>query len=167
MNPVEEREIAQKWYNDASFEGRTSNEFKALREELRKANTLDFTKYHNDGDYRRLIHENPLLQEFVGEETCITLWSIYGHRDEIGLSDAQFEKLLGILGEEVRNKFHEESEAGKTIKEMYRQFTPDEIARHRIELAGTLKKEIGLQKQNLPHTPPKISPFPEDRSPQK
>lgn len=160
LDPDEEREITRKWYNDASFEGRTSNEFQALREELRKAETFDFLRYREDDDYRRLIHENRLLQDFIDEETLITLSSIYEHRDEIGLSEDQFEKLLRIFGDEVREKFHEEIETGEILKEMYRQFTPEEIEQHRKESLDTMKKEIDLQEQNIPHASLKPSLFP-------
>lgn len=162
---AEAREITRKWYNDASFEGRTSSEFNALREQLRKSNTLDFAKYRTDDDYRRLIHENPLLREFVDEEALITILNIYDHRDEIELSAQQFEKLLRIFGDSIREKFHEQLHTGEMIKDAYRQFPPEKIAKHQKELLATLKREIGLQEQNIPHSPLKPSPFPEKRDP--
>lgn len=166
LDPDENRETIRKWYSDASFEGRTSSEFKVLREHVRKAKTLDFVKYQNDDDYRRLIHENPLLQEFVDEETCITLWAIYDRRQEIGLSEEQFGKLLLIFGDQVRQKFRQQIETGEVVHEAFRQFTPEQIAQHQKELLGTLKDEIALQEQDIRHTPTKFDPFPEKREAQ-
>src|SRR5690242_10148394 len=82
----EEREITSNWYGDTSFEDRTSAEFEALREELKKATVLDFTKFQQDGDYARLILENHLVDEFLTEETLRTLQRIHDGRRDIGLS---------------------------------------------------------------------------------
>lgn len=158
----EEREITRKWYKDASFEKRTSSEFKALREELRKARVLDFEKYRNDNDYRRLIHENQFLQDFVENETLITLSTIHDRMEEIGLSEEQFRKLVSPFGKTLHKRLLEQIGAGKMVEELFRGFTPKEMAQHEREQVETMKEEIGLQEKNIPHTPQKPSLFPDN-----
>jgi hypothetical protein len=147
----EEREITQKWYNHASFEGRTKLEFSALREKVRKSTTLDFVLLKKDQDYSRLIYENPFVADFLTDQTLTDLNVIYEDRADLGISDEQFEKLLTVFGKDVVTKFHEEITTGRIIKKAYRQFTPEELARHSNETFATMKKEIDLQEKDISH----------------
>jgi hypothetical protein len=159
FTPEEEREITDKWYGDTSFEGRTSVEFQALREELKKATVLDFTKFNNDGDYARLIFENHLVDEFLTEETIQTLQLIYDERRVIGLSELQFQKLLRIFDSEVQKKFREEITEAQLLKGVFKQFSPDEMEENRRDRLAIMNNEIALQNKNIPHPKPRL-PFP-------
>src|SRR5260370_11082678 len=101
----EEAEIIRKWYFDTSHAGRTGAEFKLLREEVRNATVLDFIKLRDDLDYKSLSNENPYVQEFMNDMTIFDLERIFEHRKDIGLSEEQFEKLLGIFGQYVQDAF--------------------------------------------------------------
>ncbi|SRR6266478_3069138 len=105
FTPEEEAEITAKWYFDTSFEGRTGAEFKALRDEVRKATTLDFVRRRKDRDYDSLIYENPYVVEFMKDMTVFDLESIYEHRKDLGLSEDQFRKLLTIFDSSVQDAF--------------------------------------------------------------
>lgn len=155
FTPEQEDEITRKWYGHTSFEGRTKAEFDALREEVRKATTVDFNRRRSDRDYRRLLHENPLVNDFLTHRTLSDLADIYEAKDAIGLSEEQFEKLLATFGPEIQEEFHKEhtrDEAwGEAIREAYKEFTPEEIREHLNEATATMKTEIELQEQNIPH----------------
>lgn len=169
FTPKEEAEITRKWYFDTSFEGRTKAEFDALRREVLEATTLDFTKLRNDQDYGRLIYENPLVGDFLTKSTITELWIIYEERNALGLSDAQFQKLVKILGPTVQRNWDKEVANHKVLTEAIQaadeQFTPDEIREHRHETTGIMKKEIDLQAQNIPHEMAKPPLFPRKKEP--
>ena len=164
FTPQERNEIARKWYDDTSHAGRTGAEFKALREEVRKASVLDFVKLRNDRDYETLSHENPYVQEFMNDLTVLDLQVIHGHRKEIGLSDEQFEKLVAIFEPGIQSEFRKKTANLQTLKGVYREaqnhFSPIEWTEHRDESLATMKKETELQELNVPHEPAKLSPFP-------
>jgi hypothetical protein len=151
FGPGEELKTTQKWYKDTSFEGRTKAEFSALREEIRASATLDFVKLQKDRDYSRLIHENPLVNEFLTEQTLNDLIMIYEDRAALGISDEQFQKLLAIFGTDIVTKFREEIETDDIIKQVYKGFTPEELGRHSNETLATMRNEIELQEKNIPH----------------
>src|SRR5712692_10748789 len=82
FTPQERAEITRKWYDDTSHAGRTGAEFKALREEVRKATILDFVRLRNDRDYETLSHENPHVHKFENDLTVLDLQIIHGRRQE-------------------------------------------------------------------------------------
>src|SRR5437667_7043776 len=86
FTPEQRNEIARKWYNETSHEGRTGAEFKALREEVLQSTVLDFVRYREDRDYEDLAHENPYVKEFLNDMTKFDLARIFDSRKEIGLS---------------------------------------------------------------------------------
>src|SRR5438552_4856309 len=98
---ADESKITAKWYFDTSHEGRTGAEFRAMREELRKATMLDFIKMRSDLDYRCLMHENPYLEEFTKDVTVFNLVRVYEARRDIGLSEEQLLKLLAVFDQDV------------------------------------------------------------------
>src|SRR5437879_5185908 len=117
----EKAEITRKWYDDTSHAGRTGAEFKALREELRKATTLDFVRLRDDRDYETLSHENPYVQTFENDLTVLDLQMIHGHREEIGLSDEQFEKLLAIFEPDIQIEFRKKIANLRTFREIVKE----------------------------------------------
>jgi hypothetical protein len=163
----DEAEVVRKWYFDTSHAGRTSAEFKALREEVRKATVLDFIKLRDDLDYKSLSHENLYVQEFMNDVTVFDLERIHEHRKDIGLSDQQFEKLLAIFEQDVQDAFHKSIADGEAVADLYkkadRHFSPGEIQEHSDESLAAMKREIELQEQNLPHEPVKLSFFPKKK----
>jgi len=167
FTPEEKREITRKWYLDTSHEGRTGAEFKALREEVRKATILDFVRLRDDRDYEALSHENPSVQKFTNDLTVLDLQIIHGHREEIGLSEGQFEKLLAIFEQDVQNEFRKKIAHLQALKGIYKEaqkhFSPAEWKEHSDESLAAMKKETELQEQNVPHEPPKLSPFPKKK----
>jgi hypothetical protein len=163
----EEREITRKWYNDTSFEGRTKAEFDALREEVRRATSLDFNKLRADRDYSRLIYENPLFAQLLTDTALIDVEMIYEERDKIGLSEEQFQRLLVIFGPEVQNAFRKQIAEREIVAHLYGQFSADELKRHSDETTAIMKKEIELQERNVPHEMLKPSLFPTKRKPRQ
>lgn len=166
FTPEEENEITGKWYADASFEGRTKAEFDAFRSEVRKATTLDFIKRRDDRDYSRLIYENPHVEGFLAEMTVTDLVMIYENKEVIGLSKEQFQRLLATFGEDVQEKFREGIAMGRLMKDLYGQFTSEELREHSDATFAAMIKEIELQETNTPHqevTLPGL--FPEKKKP--
>jgi hypothetical protein len=163
----ERNEITRRWYDDTSHAARTGAEFKALREEVRKATVLDFVKLRNDRDYESLSNENPYVQEFMNDLTVLDLQVIHGHRDEIGLSDEQFEKLLAIFEPDVQSEFRRKTANLHALKGIYtearKQFSLAELEEHSDESLSEMKRETELQEQNIPHEPTKLSPFPKKK----
>ena len=156
--------IIRKWYLDTSHEGRTGAEFKALREEVRKATVLDFIKLDNDLDYKSLTNENPYVREFMNDITVFDLERIYEHKKDIGLSEEQFEKLVTIFGQHVQDAFRNSIAEGDVMRQIYREtdnlFLPAEMQEHSDESLAAMKRETELQEQNLPHESVKLSFFP-------
>ncbi len=167
FSPEEEAEIIRKWYFDTSHTGRTGAEFKALREEVRKATALDFIKLRDDLDYKSLSNENPYVQEFMNGMTVFDLERIYEHRRDIGLSEEQFEKLLGIFGQYVQDAFRKSLADGEAMRHVYKEadklFPAAEMQEHSDESLEAMKRESELQEQNLPHEPAKLSFFPKKK----
>jgi len=167
FTPEREAEITRKWYFDTSHEGRTGAEFAALREEVRKATVLDFEKLRDDLDYKNLTNENPYMQEFTNDITVFDLERIYEHRNGIGLSDEQFEKLLGIFDKEVRDAFRKSIADGEVVSDIHRKankyFSPAELKEHSEETLAAMRRETELQEENLPHEPVKLSFFPKKK----
>jgi hypothetical protein len=160
----EEKEIARRWYDDTSHAGRTSAEFKVLREELRKTTVLDFVKYRGDRDYENLIDENPHVQEFRADTTKYDLLRIRERRKEIGLSDEQFNRLLSIFDEDIQKNVHTFIAQSGAVKTLYKRFSPAKLKEHSDEVTAEMKREIELQEQNIPHERVKLSPFPRKKA---
>jgi hypothetical protein len=169
FTPKEEAEITREWYFDTSFEGRTKAEFDALRQEVQKSTSLDLSRLRSDQDYSRLIYENPLVSDFLAKSTIADLWIIYEDRNVLGLSEEQFRKLVEVLGSDIQRKWNRELATHKVLKETIRaaneQFTPEELGEHRNETTGIMKKEIGLQAQNIPHEIVMPPLFPQKKQP--
>jgi len=163
----ERAEITRKWYDDTSHAGRAGAEFKALREEVRKATILDFVRLRNDRDYETLSYENPYVQRFTNDLTVLDLQMIHGHREEIGLSDEQFEKLLAIFELDVQREFRKKVANLQALtgiyKEAQKHFPPAEWKELSDENLSAMKKETELQEQNVPHEPVKLPFFPKRR----
>jgi hypothetical protein len=155
FSPQEELEITKKWYADTSFEGRTKADFEALRSEVRHSTTLDFARRLRDRDYRRLIFENPYVNDFLTESTVTDLLLLYDKKADFGLSEEQFRKLVGALGPEILQKWDEETESEKALtkamQEALGQFSPDERKQHQHEITALMKNEIDLQEKGIQH----------------
>jgi len=167
FTPEQRNEIARKWYNDTSFEGRTGAEFEALREEVQKATVLDFARYRDDRDYERLVDENPHVREFMDETTKYDLVKIYDCRKEIGLSDEQYDKLLSVFDEHMQKSVRAFIADGRAAKALYKLFSPAELKEHSEEALAAMQKETELQAQNIPHERVKLSLFPRSKSREK
>jgi hypothetical protein len=167
FTPQEKTEITRKWYDDTSHAGRTGAEFKAIREEVRKATILDFVRLHDDRDYETLTYENPYVQRFTNDLTVLDLQMIHGHREEIGLSDEQFKKLLAIFEPDVQREFRKKVANLQALKGIYKEaqkhFPPAEWKELSDENLAAMKEETELQEQNIPHEPTKLSPFPKKK----
>ncbi len=101
----QEDKLAREWYNDTSWEGRSPREFQELRKELRETTSLDFTRYFDDKDYHRLLHENPRMQQLTFREETVSLMALRDRIKEAGISPRQFEKLLPAFSPQAVKEF--------------------------------------------------------------
>ena len=102
--PNKRKRPHQESFGEASWEGRSVEDFQKLKQELIHATSLDFTRYYSDSDYRRLIFDNPNVRRFLTEEAAYDVLRIYDRADLMGISPVQMDKIIDTFVPEVRQE---------------------------------------------------------------
>ena len=88
------------------------------------------------------------MRDFVSDESAITLLTIFEHKDEVGLSERQFEKLLAPFDAPVRAKFHAHLDMRGALRDAFQQLPTEESARFRRKVFFGMKQELDRQQSS-------------------
>lgn len=145
-------ELTRQWYGfGRSHEGRTQEEYEALKKEVVGLLTLDFRRYVKDADYREFMEKNnPLFEKILadekkwGEERLIH--DIHATREKLGISEDQFKKILGLCDPEVQKSFKEQAMINKLLGGAFKKLTPE--ARTKLDNAIHKRMQRGLEERD-------------------